>query len=351
LSKRKSDTLNIGMIGAGGIAGLHVDCLKKIAGVNVLAACDVAEKSVKNTAEKYDIPHTFTDYKELLKMKELDAVSVCTPNFFHAEPTIAALEAGKHVMVEKPMAMNAKEAQAMVDAAKKAKRLLVIGFQHRYSPSAQTLKRMVNDDRLGKILYVRCQALRRRGIPNWGVFGRKELQGGGPMIDIGVHILETAHYVMGQPRPVAASGQCYTYLGDKKSDVVSQWPNWDFKTYSVEDLAVGMVRFDNGATLVIESSFAAHIEKDLFTFTIMGEKGGACFDPLKVFTDLSGTMVNVEPSYVGSDNMWNLKMRDWVESIRTGKKPTSPGEDGLVVQKMLDGVYKSSEAGKEVRIN
>jgi predicted dehydrogenase len=212
------------------------------------------------------------------------------------------------------------------------------------------LKRAIDDGKFGKVLYVRCQAMRRRGIPNWGVFGRKDLQGGGPLIDLGVHIMEAAHYLMGKPQPIAASGNCYTYIGDKKSNVVSSWPNWDHKTYTVEDLAIGMIRFANGATMVVESSFCAHIEKGMFDMTLMGEKGGGTWEQPKVFTDQSGTMVNLEPSFLESDTQWDQKMTDWIECIRTGRKPICPGEDGVAIQKMLDGIYKSAEVGKEVVI-
>ena len=345
-----SKTLKIGMIGAGAIAGTHVSYLKKISGVEIYAVCDTREQAAKDMAQKQGIPKVFTSYKDVLALKELDAVSVCTPNYFHSEPTIAALNAGKHVLVEKPMAMNAKEAQKMVDAAKRAKKVLVIGFQWRYHPNAQMIKRAADDGKLGNVLYARCQALRRRGIPNWGVFGQKKLQGGGPMIDIGVHIIEVAHYLMGSPNPVSASGNCYTYIGNKKPVTRCSWGPWDYKTYTVEDLAVGLIRFDNGATLVIEASFAAHIEKDIFSFTLMGDKGGASFDPPVIFTDMSGTMFNVAPVFTGREDMFELKMRDWVESIQTGKAPIAPGEHGLIVQKMLDGVYKSAETGKEVSL-
>ena len=345
-----SKKVRVGIIGAGSIAGMHITCLKKIPGVEIVAACDIDEKNAESTAELHDIPNVFTDYKKLLRLKEVDAVSVCTPNFFHAEPAIAASRAGKHVMVEKPMAMNAREAQAMVDAAKKARKLLVVGFQYRYAPGTQMLKRAIDDGKFGKVLYARCQAMRRRGIPNWGVFGRKDLQGGGPLIDLGVHIMEAAHYLMGKPQPVAASGNCYTYIGNKKSNVVSSWPNWDHKTYTVEDLAIGMIRFANGATMVVESSFCAHIEKDVFDIDLMGEKGGANWGKPKMFTDQSGTMVDIEPAFLGADSQWDRKMGDWIECIRTGRKPMSPGEDGVAIQKMLDGIYKSAEAGKEVTI-
>jgi len=349
-SESKSKKVRVGMIGCGGISGLHITNLKNIPGVEVIAACDINEEAAEAAAKQHEIPHVFTDYKKLLKLKEIDAVSICTPNFFHAEPAIAAARAGKHVMVEKPMAMTAKEAQAMVDASKKARKVLVVGFQYRYDPKTRLLKRAIDAGEFGKILYVRCQAMRRRGIPNWGVFGRKELQGGGPLIDIGVHIMETAHYLMGKPQPVAASGNCYTYIGDKKSDIESSWSDWDYKTYTVEDLAIGMIRFANGATMLVESSFCAHIEGNVFDITLMGEKGGAKWGSSKIFTDWNGTMVNMEANYVPNDSHWDHKMSDWIESIRTGKKPICPGEDGLAIQKMLDGIYKSAEAGKEIAI-
>jgi len=344
------NTVRVGLIGAGGIANYHISHLKKLKGVDVCAVCDVNEEAARATGERHGIKHVFKNYRDLLKLKDVDAVSVCTPNSLHVAPTIDALKLGKHVMVEKPMAMTPAEAERMVKAARAAKRVLVIGFQWRYHPTTMTIKRAVDEGVLGKICYARCQALRRRGIPNWGVFGQKSLQGGGPMIDIGVHVLEATHYVMGKPKPVSATGNCYTYLGNKKSQTACPWPNWDHKTYTVEDLAVGMVRFANGATLVIECSFAAHIEKDVFNFTLMGEKGGANFDPPTLYTDIAGTSFNMTPWFTGQDKVWETKMQDWIDAIRTGKTPTSPGEDGVVVQKMLNAIYLSSETGREVLI-
>src|SRR5207237_8459084 len=134
-----------------------------------------------------------------------------------------------------------REGQQMIDAAKKIKKELIVAFQFRFEPKSRLIRRQVDEGRFGKIMYARAQALRRRGIPNWGVFGRKDLQGGGPMIDIGVHILETAHYMIGSPRPVSCTGNTWTFMGNKASDVASMWPNWDHKTYTVEDMDVGMV--------------------------------------------------------------------------------------------------------------
>ena len=189
------------------------------------------------------------------------------------------------------------------------------------------------------------------------MFGRKDLQGGGPMIDIGVHVVEMAHYFMGSPKPVAATGNCWTYLGDKPSEVMSMWPNWDYKTYTVEDLAIGHIRFDNGMIMQIESSFAAHIDKDEWKFVAMGEKGGCDWDPLQIFTDDAGAMVHIKPDYVAPD--WNKdwtylfarKLQNWVDGILKGTPLRASGEEGLAIQKILDGIYRSAEqGGKEVPI-
>ena len=274
MTKNKQDKLRVALIGAGGIAGAHMRYYQDMDDVEMVAAADVVLERAQKSCEEYEIPAAYADYEEMLRQVEPDAVSVCTPNGLHAPCSIAALDAGAHVLVEKPLAMNAREGQQMLDAAEKNNKKLIIGFQNRYDPRTQFIKKLVDDGELGTVLYARVQSLRRRGIPNWGVFGRKDLQGGGPLIDIGVHMLETAHYAMGAPQPVAASGSTYTYIGDKPSNVASVWPNWDYKTYTVEDLAVGHIRFANGAMLSIETSFAAHIEKGEGNFTLMGEKGG-----------------------------------------------------------------------------
>ncbi len=349
-----SKPFKLGFIGAGGIACQHMKWLKPIEGVQIVTAADINQKSLDKVKTDYGVEHLYADYQAMLKeQKDLDAVSVCTPNGLHAPNAIAALEAGKHVIVEKPMAMSAAECRAMNDAAKRSGRQLVVGFQFRFDPRTAVIRRQIAEGQFGKILYVRCQALRRRGIPNWGVFGRKELQGGGPMIDIGVHVMEMAHYAIGSPKPLAATGNAWTFHGNKPSEIACPWPNWDYKTYTVEDMAVGMIRLAGGTMLTIEASFVAHIEKDIWNFQVIGEKGGAVWDPITVFKDQDGYMMNMSPSYVGKtgwDPVWETKMQHFVDVCRDGKKNQAPGEHGLMVQQMLDGVYASSAAGREVAI-
>jgi len=345
--------VRVGFVGSGGIAGTHIKWLAPVDGVEVVALADPVAGACERHIKTYglDGAKVFRDYKQLLKMKDVDAVSVCTPNWLHYKPTIEALRAGKHVLVEKPMAMTARESAKMCEVAKQTGKTLTIGFQQRFTPAAQFIHRAVEEGKLGDVVYVRAQALRRRGIPSWGVFGRKDLQGGGPLIDIGVHILEVSHYLLGKPKPVAASAACYTYLGNKKPDATSPWGDWDYKTYTVEDLACGFVRFEGGATLGIESSFAAHIEGNIFATTLMGTKAGATWSggSARLFTDYSGKMVNIEPQAFEKEEGFARKMRNWIDTVRGGENQ-APGEDGMMVQKILDGLYRSAEAGREVAI-
>jgi predicted dehydrogenase len=266
------------------------------------------------------------------------------------QPTVDALNAGCHVLVEKPMGMNAAECERMIEASRKNKRHLVIGFQWRFDGRTRIIRRAFDDGLLGKPVFVRVQALRRRGIPNWGVFGRKELQGGGPMIDIGVHAIEMAHYAIGCPEPATAVGSIYTYLGNRRSDIDCPWPNWDYKTYTVEDLAVGHIRMKSGAVMHIESSFVAHIEHDIFSFQVFGEKGGATWDPPMIFHDQAGTMLNCTPGHVKRVEMFPYKMRHFADVCLYGRECEAPAEHGLMVQRMLDGIYESAEKGREVKI-
>jgi predicted dehydrogenase len=347
--------LRYGFIGAGGIAGEHMTHLAERKDVELVAMADPDERTMARHAAKFGIPRSFADWSEMLAGVELDAVSVCTPNRLHAECTIGALEAGCHVLCEKPLAASAAEGEAMVAAAERLGRKLVIGFQYRYNARTQFLRRAVEGGQFGRILYGRVQALRRRGIPNWGVFGQKALQGGGPLIDIGVHALEMTHYTMGSPKPQSASADLFTYIGNQPSDrVESAWKGWDYRTYNVEDLAVGRIRFEGGAVLHIEASFAAHIEKDLWTFQLMGEAGGGTWDPPRIFRDEDGHMVDKSPAWLADERfgaMFKRKMHNFVDHVLYDRPTLAPGRDGLAVQRMLDALYRSAEqGGAEVKV-
>ena len=345
--------LRVGVIGCGGIAQTHIKYLKKYPGVSIVCGADIEPAALDRMRDSHGVTLLFDDYNKMLKEvgDAVDAISICTPNGVHYEAAMAAANAGKHILCEKPMAMNAEQCQEMAYAAKANNVEFVIGFQHRFEPKSKVIRDMVQSGALGKILYVRAQALRRRGIPNWGVFGQKALQGGGPMIDIGVHILETSHSLIGNPKPITATGNTYTFLGNKKSNVKSVWAGWDHETYTVEDMAVGMIRFDTGAMLTIESSFVAHIEHDIFNVQIFGEKGGAVWEGSKIYTDFNDYMINASPAFIGNWDMWDYKMKHFVDVARGERANEAPAEHGVMVQKMLDGVYASAAAGKEVTID
>ncbi|HVF85172.1 MAG TPA: Gfo/Idh/MocA family oxidoreductase, partial [Abditibacteriaceae bacterium] len=201
-------TIGVGIIGAGGIArGVHIPGYQKLENVKVVAVADPVEASRKTAIEEQGVEAGFADYNEMLERDDIQVISVTTPNFMHAEATIAALEAGKHVLCEKPLAMNSAEGEAMVEAARRTGNKLMCGFHYRFSPEVQCLKKFAAAGSFGDMYYTRVQALRRRGIPGWGLFINKEKNGGGPLIDIGVHMLDSAMHVLGYPKVVAVSGQ------------------------------------------------------------------------------------------------------------------------------------------------
>lgn len=343
--------IRIGMIGCGGISSnVHIPWILKQPDAEIVAICDVNEDCCKAVKEKRGIDRIFTDYNKMLEMDEIDAIDICTPNFAHKDPAIAALKAGKHVIVEKPIARNPKEGQEMVDAAKASGKKFMVAQCYRFSADNMMLKRYIDDGAMGDMYYARVQAIRRRGIPGWGVFIDKEKQGGGPLIDIGVHILDSTLWLMGHPKPVAASGITYAKFGNRP-DVLGMMGQWDYKKFTVEDFAAGFIRFDNGATLTIESSFAANIERDRMSFAIMGTEGGCQSDPLKIFREEHGTLVDIAPGYTPKVDMYEGEIRAFLDSIHNDTEPPVTGEQALMVMKILDGIYRSSEAGKEVTID
>ncbi len=348
-----SKKLKIGMIGAGGIAqGLHMPAYAHFAEMcEMVAICDINEEVAKAQAEKYGIKTVTTDYKKLLADKEIDAVSITTPNAAHMQPTIDALNAGKHVLCEKPLAMNADEARKMCKAAKDNKKLLMVALPNRFNGPGVFLKKYIDDGKMGDIYYARAWALRRRGVPHWGVFINKELQGGGPLIDIGVHILDLTLFLMGYPKPVCASGKTWDMLG-KDPNITNPWGEYDRSKFTVEDFAVGLIKFDNGAVVTLESSFMANIDGDPFTTTLLGTKSGATITPwgsekVKIFTESDKQIFDMTPKNIPDYNGGQREVEAFMNAIIEGKESPVPGENGLILNAVFDALYKSSETGKE----
>jgi predicted dehydrogenase len=344
--------IGIGIIGSGGIAqGAHLPAYKALADedVRVIAVADVRRETAEQAAKKFEVPHLYEDYRELLKRDDIDAVSVCTPNFMHKQPTIDALEAGKHVLVEKPLAINAAEGRQMVAAARRTGKKLQAGLNNRFGSGPQALKRFIEAGELGDVYYARSQALRRRGIPSWGVFTQKDKQGGGPLIDIGVHILDLTLWLMGHPKPVAASGQTYTKFG-KREGVLGLMGQWDTKSFTVEDFGVGFVRFENGATLTLETSFAANLEKEIFNCELFGTEGGCSLSPLRLYFERNQTLIDATPVFLPQVHTHQAEIKSFIEAIRDDTEPPVTAEQGLMVTEILDAIYRSADEGREVRI-
>ncbi len=355
----KDGKVGIGIIGFGGIAqAAHAPGYRAIpeqCEIVAIADIDLARRE-EARSDKWKIPNVFEDYRRMLEMPEIDAVSVCTPNYVHKEPTVDALHAGKHVLCEKPMAINAIEARAMRDAAHAAGKQLQIGYNWRFAAGAQSLKRAVDAGKLGDIYYARAQALRRRGVPGWGVFTQKDKQGGGPLIDIGVHITDLTLWLMGHKKPVAASAQIYTKFGNREG-VIGTMGQWDPAIYTVEDFAVGLVRFEDGSTLTLESSFIANLAKDVFTTHLFGVEGGALFDmgDYTLFREEYGTLTDSKPGWLPEvPSSHGEEVRAFVRTVKEGipvaETGAATGEQGLMVTQIMDALYRSGEEKREVAI-
>ena len=349
--KKGKDVINVGIVGAGGIAqGAHMPGYQAVSGTKVIAVFDVVEERAEQFAKRYDIPYVFTDYKDLAAMDELDAISVCTPNNFHAGPTIAALEAGKHVLCEKPIAGNARDGQAMVDAAKKSKKILQIGLHQRFQPDSQLLKKFIESGELGQIYYFRAVAMRRRGIPSWGAFVQKKMSGGGPLVDIGVHILDLMIWLAGCPKPVAAAGHAYTMIGNRKDVATGDWGPWDVDNYDVEDFAVGYMKFEGDMTATLETSWAANFGNPGPSF-ILGDRGGAQLSPLQIYQDKHGSLMDVTPQVPRAhEDPHTTEIKAFIKAIREGSPSPVPGEEALEITKIFDAIYKSTKTGTMVSI-
>jgi predicted dehydrogenase len=257
--------VRIGVIGVG-IGYIHIQSMSKIPPdqLEIAALCDVNEQRVRTVANEFGVKKVFTDHKEMLKQDEIDAVLVCTPNILHAPMTLDAFAAGKHVMCEKPMALNAAEAEQMVQAGKKAGKMLMMAFNNRFRSDSQLLKKFIENGELGDIYYAKTGWIRRKGIPGLGGwFTTKARAGGGPLIDIGVHVLDLTLWLMGNPRPVSVMGSAYAKFGPQAAKEQGG-------TYDVEDLAVGLIKLDNGATLFLEASWESHIAKDVIYTNLVG---------------------------------------------------------------------------------
>ena len=349
------EKIKIAVVGVGNIANYHIQGYLADPNAELYAFCDINETQLNKMGEKYGITRLYTDEAEMLKaLPEIDAVSVCTWNSAHAPCTIMALNAGKHVLCEKPMAMNVEEAKEMEAAAKRNGKLLMIGFVRRFGRDCRVVQDMIENDTLGEIYYAKALNLRRNGNPG-GWFGDKSRSGGGPLIDLGVHSIDLVRYLMGGPRVVSVYGATFQKLGNRPNIKTS-------KNYlstgagqndicDCEDLATATIRFDNGAVLSVEMSFSLNIGKGEANIQLFGTKSGVKMDDsVQLYSELNGYMTNIElHGKTGFDfeNAFKAEIANFVASVRGEAECRNPAEDGVELMKILTAIYRSAETGHE----
>jgi predicted dehydrogenase len=274
--------IRAGIVGCGFIAnGKHLASMARRDDIEIVAFCDIVIEQAQAAAQKFGTPDALVcaDYHDLVARPDIDVVHVCTPNSSHAEISVAALEGGKHVMCEKPMAKTASEAKAMLDASRAAGKLLTIGYQNRFREDSLFMKKISESGDLGDIYFAKAFATRRRGVPVWGVFMDKEKQGGGPLIDLATHALDLTLWMMDNYEPETVLGSTFDKIARLGSDANIMGP-WDPAKFEVEDSAFGLVKFKNGATVVVESSWALNMIVSNEAMTLLcGTKGGADMFP------------------------------------------------------------------------
>ncbi|GAB3058906.1 Gfo/Idh/MocA family protein [Virgibacillus ainsalahensis] len=340
--------LKMGIIGVGGIAQQrHIPAYLNIKDkVEITALHDLNHERAQEVADHFGIPHVYKNYEDVFA--HVDAVTICTPNKFHAEIAIAAMEAGVHVLCEKPMAMTTAESEAMLEVSRKTNKLLSIAYHYRFTEAAQIAKEAVRD--IGDPLVTRTQALRRRKVPGWGVFTNKELQGGGSLIDYGCHLLDLSLWLLGDPEPVEVMGTTYNRLS-RSPNQVNDWGVFNYETFEVDDHVSAYIKFENDISLMFECSWAANIKEDTRVLSISGTEGGLNVYPYEFYQPKHGKMMTqtAELNY-SEENAGFVQAVNFVESCLGEAALIVKPEQALKVTKIIDAIYESSETGASVKL-
>jgi predicted dehydrogenase len=345
-----TERIGVVVIGTGGIGKYHLKMWNEIPTAEVVGIYDIVPDAAKKASETYGVKKIYGALPEALAEPRALIADICTPNMFHKEGTVAALQAGKHTICEKPLATTATEIRAMIAARDKARRLLMTAQHMRFEQRTQTLRRMITAGRLGEIYYTRAWWLRRRLAPNTPGFLKREQAGYGPGMDIGVHVLDLSMYLMDHPRPVSVSGIAPQKLA-KRPDVCNQWGTWRPEDFEVEDFAAGFVRFENGAALTLEVSWLLNmVEPETYSVALHGTEGGARWPELKLAHVQEGVLVDTQAvSGTGTDGHKNA-LAAFVDAVRTGGPSPVPAEQSLAVGRVLEGLYQSAATGREIRL-
>jgi predicted dehydrogenase len=356
--RNDNDNIRFGFIGAGTMGTIHMETFRQIPGVELTAVADVSEARANQVAAEYGVAKAYSDSGRLIADPNVAAVVVSVPNAFHAELAIAALEAGKHVLLEKPMAMNAEEARNVMKAQQASGKTLMIGHQMRWNAEIAEAKRRIEEGKLGRIYYMKAGWLRRMGIPGWGTaYTSQAMMGGGSAVDIGVHMLDLALYLSAPRKPIGVYGAAFGEIGKQRKGI-GTWgvPNWN-GAFDVDDLATAMIRLDDGAMVHLEVSWAAYTDgEDNGPYLhVMGDQGGLIIrDSGSLFlTEENGESVDYPFSAAQEEEgAERLKLAGhFLSCIRTGDIPITDGLSGFVNQAVLDALYRSSRTGAEAKVD
>ncbi len=349
--------LRVAVIGCGMIHVEHMQGYAELKDkVEIVAAVDRKRECLEAVRDKWGLPENalFADWDTMLAEVRPDAVDLCLPNYEHFPAAMDAIAAGCHVYCEKPLGMNAAECEKMIAAAKAKNLKLAVGFQQEYCPSTEVLVNARSAGFFGELRSVHGSLLRRRGTPNWGTYYSREL-GGGPVLDILVHLLDVITHVCGRPEPARLSASYFYGEGKNPCDVFCSAPDWNCRDYNVEDLAVAQITFRNGLVVQLETSYINHIKEDcVYDFKLSGAKGGAWWRSGKgaeLYADRFGAMMNITPAYLpslGRPDMFRRKLDNWVTACLTGSALMLPGEIGLYIQRMLDAIALSAKENREI---
>lgn len=349
------------IIGCGGIGmQKHMPAVASLETVEMVAFCDIIKERAEEACEKFGAKgaKAYTDYRELLKDAAIDVIHVCTPNKSHMEISVAAMEAGKDVLCEKPMAKTAADARKMLEARQRTGRILSIAYQNRFRNDSQFLYKACRNGDLGEIYFAKAHALRRRAVPTWGVFLNEEEQGGGPLIDIGTHALDLTLWMMDNYKVKSVKGSVYRKLADQ-TETGNAWGDWDSSEYTVEDSAFGYITMEDGATIFLESSWALNtLDAKEARTTLCGTKAGADMeDGLRINGTAYGKLTTLRPAldadgvdfYDGEEEKPHFaEAASFYDAVRNGGEPVVSPEQALVVTEILEAIYESAKTGKTI---
>lgn len=353
-------SISIGIIGAGAIGRVHAEAARDL-GLNLAAIADVNPDSARKLSDDLGGVPCVQDADRLLSDQQIDAVVIGVPNAHHAPLAINAMRAGKDVLLEKPMGMNADECREINQVAADTGRIVQVGFVHRFSTVGRSAKRIIDSGELGKVYHVKAQLSRRRGIPGLGGwFTTKAQSGGGPLIDVGVHVIDLAMYLLGGQCPTRVSGKTYSHFGHPIGDYIyeSMWagPPKPDGVFDVEDEAHALLHFDNGTTLALDVAWAVNTPADSLPENLMaffGDKGGLSFqlfgDHLKLATEIHKRNADSK-LYLPEVKMYHEQLADFANAVEKRSQPCATGAQGQVVQSIIDAIYESSDAGREMAI-